>query len=209
VKISVVGAGNVGGALARSWHDAGHSVMVGARDQQSPKVRATVAGMPDMQVADVHTAVARAEVLLVATPAAAVMEVIDAVAAGYREGLVVIDATNSVAVRPGGYDNATAAFTDKLPNVRVVKCFNTVGFEVMVNPIIDGIVADMFMAGDDIDAKTAVRTLALDAGFGECFDVGGADAIPSLEHMAMVWIRLAMRQGYGRSSGWKLLRSGS
>lgn len=183
--------------------------MVGARDMQSPKVRATVSGMPDMQVADIHTAVARAEVLLVATPAAAVMEVIDAVGSGHKEGLIVIDATNSVAVRPGGFDNATAAFADKLPNVRVVKCFNTVGFEVMVDPIINGIVADMFMAGDDIDAKSTVRTLALDAGFGECFDVGGADTVVSLEHMAMVWIRLAMRQGYGRASAWKLLRAGS
>jgi hypothetical protein len=51
-----------------------------------------------------------------------------------------------------------------------------------------------------------VRTLALDAGFAECYDVGGADKVSLLESFALLWITLAMQQGYGREIAFKLMR---
>lgn len=50
------------------------------------------------------------------------------------------------------------------------------------------------------------RQLALDAGFGECYDVGGNDKFPLMEQFAFFWINLAMMQGQGRKIGFKLLR---
>ncbi|MEZ5265705.1 MAG: hypothetical protein R2755_28855 [Acidimicrobiales bacterium] len=43
---------------------------------------------------------------------------------------------------------------------RVVKAFNTVGFELMVQPALDGGPPTMFVAGDDPAARAVAATLA-------------------------------------------------
>jgi len=48
--------------------------------------------------------------------------------------------------------------------------------------------------------------LALDAGFGNCYDFGKADKVELLEKFALSWINLAIMQGYGRDIAFKLLR---
>jgi predicted dinucleotide-binding enzyme len=65
---------------------------------------------------------------------------------------------------------------------------------------------DAFMAGDSKDAKAKVRQLALDAGFAECYDVGGSDKFQLMEQFAYFWINLAMMQGQGRNIAFKLLK---
>lgn len=45
-----------------------------------------------------------------------------------------------------------------------------------------------------------------DAGFCECYDVGGNDKFELMEQFAWFWINLAMFQGQGRDIGFKLLK---
>ncbi len=46
-KIAIIGSGNVGGALAKKWLKAGHTVLVGARFPLSEKnVKLATTGFP-------------------------------------------------------------------------------------------------------------------------------------------------------------------
>jgi len=88
----------------------------------------------------------------------------------------------------------------------VVKCFNTTGFENMLNPINNGEGIDMFMAGDSNNAKAVAKQLALDCGFSTCIDFGKADKVELLEKFALSWINLAIMQGHGRDMAFKVIR---
>ena len=48
--------------------------------------------------------------------------------------------------------------------------------------------------------------LSIDAGFGNCYHIGGNDKFPLMEQFAWFWINLAMFQGQGREIGFKLLK---
>lgn len=76
----------------------------------------------------------------------------------------------------------------------------------MMNPVYQGTAIDLFMAGDSDRAKSIVRQLALDAGFAECYDIGGNDKFELMEQFAFFWINLAMFKGQGREIGFKLLK---
>lgn len=171
MKIGVLGAGRVGGGLARLWEGAGHDVRV--------STRATVA----------ETA-AFGEVVVLAVPAPAVNGVL--AAAGPLAGKVLVDATN--ALTPDGATNANVVRL--AAGARVFKAFNT-----LFAPLYDQIQAaerppSLVFCGDDADAKMAVAQLIRDAGL-EPVDAGGLDAAPNIEAFARLVIKLAYGQGRG------------
>jgi 8-hydroxy-5-deazaflavin:NADPH oxidoreductase len=185
VTIAMVGKGKVGLALGNALAAAGHSVRYAERGMVTEQARG-------------------ADVIMIAASPAATIEIAQALLP-VANGVVVIDAMNSVSMKPEGFVTSTHAFQALLPEAHVVKCFNTVGFEVMANPVFGNGRATMFMAGDDATAKERARELALAIGFGACEDVGGSNRFEALEQLAMVWISLAMMQGKGRAFAWHLL----
>lgn len=203
MKIAIIGAGNVGGALAVQWQKAGHSVVIGSRDANSPKVQKVVSQRSDIAVMSIPDAVRQADAILVATPPAVIFDLIAQF--GDLTGKVVIDATNAIRQKPDPYPtvfHAVAAET----KTEVVKCFNSTGFENMQNPVYDGTGIDMFMAGDSDKAKAVAAQLAKDAGFGECWDFGKSDKVELLEQFALSWINLAIMQGHGRNIAFRLVK---
>lgn len=65
---------------------------------------------------------------------------------------------------------------------------------------------DLFVAGDSERGKQTAIQLAKDAGFGECYDIGGNQQFALMEQFAWFWINIAMFQGQGREIGFKLLK---
>ncbi|MGE3343613.1 MAG: NADPH-dependent F420 reductase [Vicinamibacterales bacterium] len=184
MRIAVVGAGNVGGALAAAWTRAGHAVT--AADRQQPRLAAL-----------------ESEVVLVAVPGGVVEPV--AMSLGDLGERVIIDATNVVgAGMPDGRTMAALRAHTRSPHV--VKCFNTTGFENMQAPQYGTQALDMFVAGDSAHGKAVASALAQDAGFDQVWDVGGDAQVPLLEALALVWINIAIVQKRGRDLGFKLLR---
>ena len=201
MKIAIVGNGNVGGALASSWATI-HEVVIGARDPESAKL-AKLKKNPDLKFATISEACAVSSVILVATPAHVVNELIPVM--GDLNAKVVIDATNAVRSRPEPYATAFHAFSDQT-NAKVVKCFNTTGHENMTEPNYGAMPIDMFMAGNDTEAKEVAKTLALDSGFAKCYDFGDASMVELLEQLALCWINLAIMRGMGRDIAFKVLK---
>jgi predicted dinucleotide-binding enzyme len=117
-----------------------------------------------------------------------------------------VDATNAVRIKPEPYSTAFDALL-KLSNcTQVVKCFNTTGFENLLNPNYEGQKIDLFAAGTNKKAKDSVIKLALEMGYGACYDFGGDDKVELLEQFALSWINLAIMQGHGRNMAFKVLR---
>ncbi|MFN3666252.1 MAG: NADPH-dependent F420 reductase, partial [Sediminibacterium sp.] len=173
MKIAIIGTGNVGGALATAWAKAGHTILLGVQDTANFKGKELLSNI-NTSVHSIHEAVRKAEIILVATPAPAAIEV--AKSLGDTTGKVIIDAMNIIMGRgPAGFNNTADAIRANTSTRDVVKSFNTTGFNNMKNPIYGDIAIDMFMAGDSEKGKKMVRQLALDAGFAECYDVGGND----------------------------------
>lgn len=204
MKIAIIGTGNVGSALATAWSKKGHEINLGVRDTQNFKGKSLLDN-PNTQVYSVVEAVKKSDIILLATPAIYAAEIAESL--GDTEGKIIIDSMNIIMGKgPKNYSNTAQAILDHTSSKDVVKCFNTTGFNNMINPKYQDQNIDMFVAGDSIKAKEATIQLALDAGFAECYDIGGNDKFELMEQFAWFWINLAMVKGYGREIGFKLLK---
>jgi predicted dinucleotide-binding enzyme len=76
----------------------------------------------------------------------------------------------------------------------------------MANPHYPLAAADMFIAGDNQEAKEIVTKLAKDIGFGEVYNFGGSNQFELMEKFALSWINLAIMQGYGRNIAFKVMK---
>ncbi len=202
MDICIIGTGQVGGALAQSWAAAGHRIRLGVRDVINSKGVGLVASSALITVHPIAEAVAASTVILIAATPQATHQIAESL--GDVRGKIIIDAMNSVRVKPDGYPTSTHALLHLTATPDVVKCFNTTGAENLRNPVYAGQGVDMFVAGDSVRGKEVARQLALDAGFGACHDFGGADRFELLESLALCWINLA-RQGQRRDLAFRLV----
>ena len=92
-----------------------------------------------------------------------------------------------------------------VPEARVVKAFNTCGFNVMGNPMFPEGSASMFVASDDQASKNIVLDLSRQIGF-DPVDAGPLLQSRYLEATAWLWISIAMKYGAGREIGFRLMR---
>jgi predicted dinucleotide-binding enzyme len=203
MKIAIIGSGNVGGALAQQWIKAGHLVLVGAKFPLSEKNIQLATKIGEDRFTSIKNAVKQCDVILIATPPTSIFEIAEQM--GDVSNKVIIDATNSIAKGPEPYRTVYHYLVDKTA-AAVVKCFNSTGFENMLNPVYRDQRIDMLMAGDSDKAKSVAAQLAVDCGFGSCLDFGKADKLELLEQFALSWINLAIMQGHGRNMAFKILR---
>ncbi|MBW8852602.1 MAG: NAD(P)-binding domain-containing protein [Xanthomonadales bacterium] len=196
--IAILGAGNVGAALARNLRALGADVHFGVPD---PAAHRDLAEHLGARVGSVAEAVAAADRVVLAVPYAAALEI--AAAIDDWRGRILIDATNPLAPGLSGLSigtttSAAEQIAARARNARVVKCFNVTGAENMADPgALDGPVF-MPVAGDDADARADVLALATRLGF-DAVDAGPLRAARFTEAFAMTWIHLAFAAGQGRA----------
>lgn len=210
MKIGIIGAGNVGGALGTLWAGKGHEVVFGVRDTNDPALQKLLASTHGTaRAASVNDAAAFGEVVVFATPWPATRDAI--ASAGNLAGKIVVDCTNPLLPDLSGLvigtNNSAGEEVGRwAKGAKVVKAFNTIGAPNFGNPHFGSENASMFICGDDASAKTAVSKLASDLGF-DVVDAGPLTAARLLEPLAMLWIHLAYKQGLGPNGhAFKLLR---
>lgn len=205
MEIAILGTGNVGGTLGRRWADAGHHIHYGSRNPTADRMTRLVG---ERQAVDtVSEAVGRCPVVVLATPygnAKPILAMADDVA-----GKILIDCTNPLnnsfdGLELGFNDSAAEKIAAWAPGARVVKAFNTASVSTMQDPLYDGQAATMFFCGDDAEAKATVAQLIADLGM-EPVDAGPLVNARYLEPMAMLYIHLAVQQGWGGNCALKLL----
>ena len=134
MNITILGAGNIGGALAPKWAAAGHIVTFGVRDANSPKTQAALAGVNAL-VLPVSEAIAASDIVLFSIPWGAVPDTAQANAAAL-DGKILIDATNNFA---GPVINNLAALKPAAPNATDVRAANPLGSEHFAEPARGGV----------------------------------------------------------------------
>ncbi|MEX1288303.1 MAG: NAD(P)-binding domain-containing protein [Acidimicrobiia bacterium] len=202
MRIAVMGAGNVGRALGRRLSGLGHEVVFGVRDPGAEKHAAITDDGSGSRVASMADAAGGADLVVLAVPVAALGDVVDQ--AGDLAGSVVADATNVlVGPIPGGHPSVAHHVKALVGEVPVVKAWNTIGWETMVDPSFDDQPAVLPIAGD-ADGRGPVADLAEAMGF-EVLDLGDLDAAPLVEAFARIWIK-AMLSGLGRDWAFGILR---
>lgn len=199
MKISILGAGNVGMALARALLRAGQPVTIGV-PEPARHAQAVAALGAQATLCGSEEAAAAGELVILAVPYTAALAI--AASRDDWQGRVLVDATNPLAPGLAGLSLGTTTsgaeqIAGRARGARVVKAFNTTGAENMADSRYAQGQPMMPVAGDDAAARQQVLSLATLIGF-DAVDMGPLSAARYLEPLAMVWIQLAFKQGQGR-----------
>ena len=189
--IAIIGTGEVGSALGPEFAAQGHEIVYGSRDPDRDSVRELVARTGgSASAAGQADAVAGADIVVLAVPWYAVEEVVADI--GDLSGKIVIDPTNPRMVGDDGLrdfavDPSNAEWIQRwAPQSRVVKAFNTMGWETMVDPDSTGGPVTVPIVGDDSVAKAVVAGLIEGMGL-EPIDLGPVRYAHVVEGMYLVW----------------------
>ncbi|MDQ1603912.1 MAG: 8-hydroxy-5-deazaflavin:NADPH oxidoreductase [Actinomycetota bacterium] len=207
MRIGVLGTGMVGQALATRLVETGHDVMMGSRTAGNEKAVSWAAQQPERAATGTFADAARhGEVVVNATGGGVSLEVLRSVDTSDLDGKVLVDVANPMVwaggplptLSPDKGDSLAEQIQREFPGARVVKALNTVNAGVMVDPAARVPAPhDLFIAGDDADAKAVVRDLL--AGFGWdpalVHDVGGIASAQGLEAYLLFWIVLRTHIG--------------
>jgi len=191
VRIAVIGTGNIGSTLGAAFARAGHQVRFGSRHPQP--------SADDPQVSDLATALADAEVVLLAVPAAA-LDGFLAEHAGALAGRLVIDATNRIGAPVA---NAAARLSQAAPTARYVRAFNTLGWENFAQPVFDGVPADLFFSCP-ADDRAAVEELITAVGLRPAYLGEGKQDV--VDGVLPLWFALVQANGGNRRVALRVLQ---
>lgn len=183
MKIAIIGKGNVGTALGQKWLNSGHEVIYGTT---SPS---------NHDEATPQSASESADVIVLAVPSSAFQSgLLDQL---HLNNKVVIDCTNPIKPDFSGLDQTSRLSSAQMiqanhPTSKVAKAFNTIGFNIMKKPNIQGKAVPLLVAADEEEALETTKTLAGNIGF-DPVPIGGLEMARHLESIAWVWITLAIK----------------
>lgn len=199
--VGVIGAGNMGRAIARRLVAGGHTIYLA--DTNAERLKSVASEIATFGPGIVQP---------VATSAAAVESEIVVLATRYNEstrvavelsdvlrGKVVIDISNPLndTFNDLVTDPTTSAAEEiqrRLKGAQVVKAFNTTFAPVLFAGQLDGVDLDVFLASDYADAKAQVDTLLRPCGLRP-LDAGALKNARTLERITLLWIELQGRYG--------------
>jgi predicted dinucleotide-binding enzyme len=174
VKIGIVGAGRIGGGIARQLGAAGHEVMLSFSRRPAALTELAALIGPSASVGSPAEAAAFGEVVVLSVPWSVLPQALDE--AGPLDGKIVVDTTNQFGAPPLPAKGQTAAAFNaaRLPGARYTKAFNTLtsGFQAQTAGQTGAARVVQWLCGDDRAAKDVVAGLIEDAGFVPV-DLGG------------------------------------
>ncbi len=197
--VAVLGGGNVGSTLAKSILSSGKakSVIIAARDPEKTQAKLDELGLP-LKAEPAASALASADVIILATPSAHSDEAIEAIAKslGDVSGKCIIDATNPLTEFQEGLEirwpqgtSGGEVLQNAIPTAFVYKAFNTLGVEHMS----DGTGKDMLFCGpsENQEALGLVTEVVSSVGYKPYY-VGPIRYARNLEAIAELWIHCAI-----------------
>jgi len=187
MKIAVIGAGRIGGTVGGKWEEAGHEVVYGLRD---PSKKAGAKTIPE--------SLKGAEAVLLAIPAGALRQFVED-HAKELDRKILLDATNNFG---GETMHQWPALAEVVPHAHLYRAFNSLGFDVFIDPILGGVQADLFYAGPEGATKDRVEKLIEDAGLHPVW-VGGAEHAETVDGVLRLWYTLS--RTHGRRIAFKLI----
>ena len=195
-KIGILGSGVVGITLADGFIKHGYEVKIGTRDESKLADWKRDAGGKG-SIGSFFDAASYGDIIILAVKGHAADDVLKMAGDGIN-GKTIIDATNPIDENAGPVHGVLQFFTDinrslmedlqsAHPEAHFVKCFNSVGAHLMVNPELgDGQRPSMFIAGNSEPAKKDVSAILGQFGW-DTEDMGTVEAARAIEPLCMLW----------------------
>ena len=200
MKIGVLGTGMVGSTLAGKLVALGHEVKMGAREAGNEKAKAWASGAGKGASSGTFAeAAAFGEIVLSCTLGEKALEALRAARKENLEGKVLVDVSNPLDFSKGmpprvqtgrNGESLGEQIQDAFPGARVVKALNTVNAAVMVDPRRVGGESDLFVCGNEADAKARVTALLKELGWTRVHDLGPIGAARGTEAYLLFWLTL-------------------
>lgn len=206
--IGILGTGRMAVRLARLFRDCGHRVVLGSRDPE--RARRIAAGLGGRTVrGGTYGDAAEVEVVL---PAMFLRDGLLEALEPYRQdlnGKLVIDITNPFNATYDDFilpwdTSGSEALQTRFPRARLVGAFKNVWWEVFDQPDFDGEPSDVFVVGDDEEAKRRFFALVEGSPF-RYIDAGRLANARFVERMTLFSAELGQRYRYFPRMNWRLL----
>ncbi|HVQ59243.1 MAG TPA: NAD(P)-binding domain-containing protein [Solirubrobacterales bacterium] len=201
MRIGVMGTGAVGRRIAGKLVELGHEVTMGSRSAESEALLEWMqeAG-GDARGGTFADAASAAELVFNCTSGMASLEALAAAGAENLAGKVLVDVANALDFSQGMPPTLSVCNDDSLaeriqaafPEARVVKALNTMNNQVMTEPGRLPGAHNVFVCGEDADAKAAVGELLQEFGWApeQIVDLGGIAAARGTEMYLPLWLCL-------------------
>ncbi|POH62511.1 diguanylate cyclase [Cryobacterium zongtaii] len=208
-SISIIGAGNMGTAIATIAAKGGASVQLLAQDAEKTAAAAALAG--ESVTSGVAGDALTGEIIVLALPYPAVAGVL-AQYAGQLDGKILVDISNpldfatfdSLVVPADG--SAAQVIAETVPGARVLKAFNTTFAATLATNGVNGVApTTVLVAGDDASAKDALIALLI-AGGVLALDAGALKRARELEALGFLQLTLAAGSSIGWTGGFALVK---
>jgi predicted dinucleotide-binding enzyme len=207
MSIAIIGMGRFGRAFGKALNQHDINVQFGVSDLMKYKDSLLEFGKK-ASLTTVSDAIAAAEIVVLAVPYHAACQI--AASIPDWNNRILIDVTTPLLPDVSGLEigyttSGAEQIASKAHNAIVIKAFNTIGAETIEKS--SDIKKNVFLpiCGDDISAKNKVMALANKIGFN-AVDTGALNTARFIEPIAMMWIQLAVNQGWGKSFEFGLLK---
>ncbi|WP_405949440.1 NAD(P)-binding domain-containing protein [Streptomyces prunicolor] len=190
-SISIIGLGNMAGALAGRALAGGNAVEIIGRDPAKAK---ELAAALDGATVGTAGAAPAGDIVVLAVPYGAAAAVVSEYGDALR-GKVIIDITNPITpdfqsfVTPNGSSGAQEIAKAAPAGAQIVKAFNTLFSHVLAAGPAEGRTLDVFIAGDDEQAKARVSAFIESLGLRP-MDTGKLPMARALENVALLQLGL-------------------
>jgi 8-hydroxy-5-deazaflavin:NADPH oxidoreductase len=196
MNIGILGTGATGLTIGSKLAELGHDVMVGSRDEANPKAVTWARNAGRNAVYGTFMNAAEfGEIIFNCTRGTASLDALRMAGERNLSDKVLIDTANPIDYSTDLW-TLTVCNTDSLgeqiqrefPKAKVVKTLNTINVNVIVDPnkLIEK--TDVFVSGNDIEAKaTVVRILKEWFGWREVIDLGDITTSRSVEMYMLLW----------------------
>jgi predicted dinucleotide-binding enzyme len=189
----------VGQTIGTRLTQLGHEVKMGSRDVGNEKARKWVmqAG-PRGSQGTFADAAAFGELVFNCTSGTGSLSALKLAGEKNLDGKVLIDVANPLNMTKVPLPELTVCNDDSLgeqiqrafPKVRVVKSLNTMTCQLMVDAKKIAGDHDVFICGNDPDAKATVKELLHEFGWDDPIDLGDITSARGTEMLLPIWLRL-------------------
>jgi predicted dinucleotide-binding enzyme len=212
MKIAVLGTGVVALTMSEKLSQLGHDVMMGTRNVKealnktgnkafgTPPLKDWMAEHPKVKLGALDEAASFAELVVNATNGMGSLQTIRQAGEKNLSGKILIDIANPLDFSKGAPPSLFVSNTDSLgeriqsdfPDIKVVKCLNTMNCTIMVNPSLLPEDHHVFLSGNDEVAKRTVKEILNSFGWNEknMIDLGDISTARGTEQLLPIWIRL-------------------
>jgi 8-hydroxy-5-deazaflavin:NADPH oxidoreductase len=203
-NIAILGTGMVGDSIGTKLVSLGHKVKMGSRTVNNEKAVAWAAKNGELAshgtFADAATF---GEIVFNCTSGQVSLEALQLAGRENLQGKILIDVANPLDFSKGMPPSLTVCNTDSLgeviqrqfTDVKVVKALNTMNCQLMPNPGALKDPGNVFICGNDAEAKAEVENILQSFGWVKIIDLGDISAARGTEQILPIWVRLMGKLG--------------